>query len=180
MNETVIRHSDRVFSIDGFLTPTECARLIGLAEGAGFQPADVRAEGGQKAMPQIRNNDRVMVPGGEWVETLWSRLAGFEFPVVEGLRARGLPRDLRFYRYAPGQRFKMHKDGPWKEDGMVSKLSFLVYLNHGFVGGDTDFREFRVVPKTGSALLFIHDTWHEGAAVEEGLKYVLRSDVMYT
>jgi hypothetical protein len=49
----------------------------------------------------------------------------------------------------------------------------------GFEGGDTDFRDFRVVPRTGSALLFIHDTWHEGAAVSRGVKYVLRSDVLY-
>lgn len=35
------------------------------------------------------------------------------------------------------------------------------------------------MPRAGSALLFIHDTWHEGAAVTAGTKYVLRSDVLY-
>lgn len=54
-----------------------------------------------------------------------------------------------------------------------------VYPNDGFTGGDTDFRAFRVKPEAGAALLFIHDTWHEGAAIESGTKYVLRSDVMY-
>ena len=73
----------------------------------------------------------------------------------------------------------MHKDGPWTEDGLTSQLTLLIYLNDGFVGGDTDFRDFRVVPKQGDALLFVHDTWHEGAAVESGVKYVLRSDVLY-
>jgi 2OG-Fe(II) oxygenase superfamily len=73
----------------------------------------------------------------------------------------------------------MHKDGPWTENGVSSRLTFLIYLNAGFVGGATDFRDFSVSPAAGSALLFIHDTWHEGASVTEGIKYVLRSDVLY-
>ena len=105
--------------------------------------------------------------------------AGVALPEVDAQVPRGLPKDLRFYKYAPGQRFKMHKDGPWHEDGLTSQLTLLVYLNDGFTGGDTDFRDFRVKPDTGAALLFIHDTWHEGAAIESGTKYVLRSDVMY-
>ena len=85
------------------------------------------------------------------------------------------------------QRARQHLDegpvtpsyGPWREDGLASRLTLLVYLNDGFTGGDTDFREFRVKPEAGAALLFVHDTWHEGAAIEAGTKYVLRSDVMY-
>ena len=73
----------------------------------------------------------------------------------------------------------MHKDGAWTEAGLTSKLTMMVYLNEGFAGGETDFRDFKIVPKLGSALFFIHDVWHEGAAVTQGLKYVLRSDVLY-
>jgi prolyl 4-hydroxylase len=36
-----------------------------------------------------------------------------------------------------------------------------------------------VTPEAGLALIFDHDLLHEGAAVLEGQKYVLRSDVMY-
>lgn len=130
-------------------------------------------------MPLVRNNERVIVEGRGWVAHLWERLSGIALPVVDGERPLGLPKDLRFYKYSNGQRFKMHKDGPWTENGMTSKLTFLVYLNDGFVGGATDFRDFSVSPRAGNALLFIHDTWHEGASVTEGVKYVLRSDVLY-
>lgn len=73
----------------------------------------------------------------------------------------------------------MHKDGPWHENGLSSQLTLLVYLNDDFSGGNTDFRDFQVAPVPGTALLFIHDTWHEGSAVMQGTKYVLRSDVLY-
>ncbi|RDZ29670.1 hypothetical protein DX914_02810 [Lysobacter silvisoli] len=130
-------------------------------------------------MPHMRNNERVVFESPEWVQRLWRRLDGVALPRLQGETAFGLPRALRFYKYGPGQRFRMHKDGSWQEDGRSSRLTLLVYLNEGFAGGDTDFRGFRVVPRTGAALLFVHDTWHEGAAVEAGSKYVLRSDVMY-
>jgi 2OG-Fe(II) oxygenase superfamily len=73
----------------------------------------------------------------------------------------------------------MHKDGPWKERGLTSKLTLLIYLNDGFTGGETNFRTFEIVPTTGLLCLFEHPIWHEGAAVKTGTKFVLRSDVLY-
>lgn len=175
----VIAHTEHVFSVEDFLGADECAALIALAEARGFAAADVRAPGGARAMPHVRNNERVVFESPDWVSRLWRGLGEVALPLLDGEAAIGLPRALRFYKYGPGQRFRMHKDGPWLEDGRSSRLTLLVYLNDGFAGGDTDFRGFRVMPRTGAALLFVHDTWHEGAAVEAGSKYVLRSDVMY-
>jgi hypothetical protein len=133
-----------------------------------------------------------------WVALLWERIAPHLTshptpqltphptpqpsplpPAPAGQTAQGLPKDLRFYKYSAGERFKMHKDGAWTERGLTSQLTLLVYLNAGFEGGDTQFRDCTVTPQTGDALLFLHDTWHEGTAVTSGVKYVLRSDVLY-
>lgn len=175
----LVSHSDRVFGIPTFLDAGECQELIALAEAEGFSSAGVRTAQGQVAMPTIRNNERAMFESAPWVRMLWSRLSAAGLPAIEGEVPQGLPKDLRFYKYSPGQRFKMHKDGPWSEGGHVSRLTLLVYLNDAFAGGETDFRQFKIRPETGAALLFIHDTWHEGAAVTDGVKYVLRSDVLY-
>jgi predicted 2-oxoglutarate/Fe(II)-dependent dioxygenase YbiX len=175
----ITHHSDRAFSVQAMLSPAECRQLIDLAEAHGFAPAGVRTTQGPTPMPLVRNNERVLVEDAAWVASVWHRLDAVALPSSDGQAACGLPKDLRFYRYVAGQRFKMHKDGPWTEDGLTSQLTLLVYLNDGFTGGDTVFRDFRVAPKQGDALLFVHDTWHEGAAVESGVKYVLRSDVLY-
>ncbi len=134
---------------------------------------------GTRPMPQVRNNQRTQFAAPGWVSVLWQLVQGRPLPTIHGQRAVGLPRDLRFYAYDPGQRFKMHKDGPWHEDGLASQLTLLIYLNEDFEGGATDFRDFAVAPRAGDALLFVHDTWHEGQAITRGTKYVLRSDVMY-
>ena len=162
-----------------FLSRKECQDLIQLAERSGFVAAQVRTTAGQKPMPQVRNNQRTTLASPQWVARLWDLLGAMPLPLIEGQRAVGLPRELRFYKYEPGERFKMHKDGPWHEDGLSSKLTALVYLNDGYEGGETNFRDATVVPETGMLLLFEHPNWHEGAALTSGVKYVLRSDVMY-
>jgi predicted 2-oxoglutarate/Fe(II)-dependent dioxygenase YbiX len=172
-------YSDRAFSIDDFLTAPECQALIDLSEVQGFAAADVRAPSGAKAMPMVRNNARVLLASPQWVSLLWLRLGAVQLPQIDTQEAAGLPQALRFYKYTAGQRFKMHKDGPWTEGGLTSQLTLLVYLNEGFTGGETRFKTFSIAPRTGSALLFMHDTWHEGAAVHSGSKYVVRSDVLY-
>jgi predicted 2-oxoglutarate/Fe(II)-dependent dioxygenase YbiX len=172
--------SSSVFTIPQFLSIGECESLVQLAEQAGFSAAEVRMNTGQKSMPNVRNNERTTVENPAWVALLWQRLSQVNLPGVDGEQAVGLPKDLRFYKYGPGQRFKMHKDGPWHEQGLSSQLTFLIYLNEGFVGGATDFKEFQVVPTAGTALVFVHDTWHEGAEVTDGTKYVLRSDVLFS
>lgn len=54
-------------------------------------------------------------------------------------------------------------------------------MNDDFTGGDTAFIDLEqsVRPVTGSALLFFHTQLHEGCEVTQGVKYAVRSDVMY-
>ncbi|MGH8081585.1 MAG: hypothetical protein ACREP7_13505 [Lysobacter sp.] len=66
-----IHHNDRVFTLEGLLTAEECTQLVELAEAHGFESAGVRtAEGGQKALPHVRNNERVVFESPEWSEYL--------------------------------------------------------------------------------------------------------------
>lgn len=176
---SLIWHTNDVFSAAGLLSHGECQQLLATAQQHGFEPAMVRARSGTQAMPAVRNNQRLLVELPVWRGLLWARLQALGLPVLHHQQAVGLPRALRFYEYTAGQRFRMHKDGPWVEDGLTSQLTVLVYLNDAFTGGDTGFKQFRVTPRTGDALVFVHDTWHEGAPVEQGTKYVLRSDILY-
>ena len=89
---------------------------------------------------------------------------------------------VRIYRYQVGQHFGVHQDQSYAADERTrSLLTFMVYLNDDFGGGETEFVDLKrtVVPKTGAALLFQHMLLHAGATVTSGIKYVLRSDVLY-
>lgn len=127
---------------------------------------------------------------------LWRVMCGrvkdFVPAEIEGCRATGLYEQFRFYRYDPGQRFKRHKDGALEtERGERSRLTFLIYLNTKYEGGETVFsdytfengetitHEIRIMPEVGLGLFFVHERKQEGSAVTGGRKYVMRTDVLY-
>ena len=94
-----------------------------------------------------------------------------------------------------------------EEHEQQSFMTLQLYLNDGggieFTGGSTRFIEplnpisslskddsnlsdgsiakvHDVVPISGRLLLFQHNCWHEGEMVTSGIKYVLRSEIMYS
>ena len=102
--------------------------------------------------------------------------------MIRYVRRVGANERLRCYRYDVGQRFAPHQDGSFVRNELEqSLLTFMIYLNDDFEGGETNFLELDVSikPRTGSALLFQHPILHEGAEVTAGRKYASRSDIMY-
>lgn len=183
---------NNIFQFADVYTPAECLQFIQRAESIGFDAASVQLANSQQLVTQIRNNDRVTLHDQEVADGMWNRISAF-LPMLDSCHPVGVDGRIRFYRYLPGQRFKRHKDGSATDDaGHVSKLSYLIYLNDEFEGGETTFYEFRnvnggqeqvelaVKPVTVSAILFCHECWHAGMPVITGRKYVLRSDVFYS
>ena len=169
-----------LFTIPGFLSPSECTELIHSAERGGFSPAPVTTSRGFVMMPEVRNNTRLIRDDVPLAERLYSHLVE-HLGEIERQRPSGLNERFRFYRYDPGESFNWHRDGSFRRtNGEESKLTFIVYLNEGFGGGGTEFDDRMVIPETGTALVFAHRLRHQGAAVTSGRKYVLRSDVMFS
>lgn len=100
------------------------------------------------------------------------------------------------YKYTSGQHFGPHYDDSVKDPqtGAKSEWTLLIYLTgaeDGVQGGETLFymdqkgkaRETIVAPLTrGTALLHRHGhecLLHEGSQVTRGVKYILRSDLMF-
>ncbi|MBD2183335.1 2OG-Fe(II) oxygenase [Planktothrix sp. FACHB-1355] len=176
-----------IFTVSEILSPQECAEYIALSESIGYTAAPITTSRGFEMRPDIRNNDRVILDDPERSTFLWNRIAPHVPANIEGRDAIGINERLRFYRYDPGQQFAPHYDGSYRRpNGEESQLTFMIYLNEGFLGGETRFDlrypyfDITVVPKTGMALCFVHHLRHEGAPVINGRKYVLRSDVMYS
>jgi hypothetical protein len=110
---------------------------------------------------------------------------------------------FRFNQYiAPSIGFTPHRDATFIENEDIrSILSILIYLNDDFDGGDTVFyntlgerqkydlvedemkkgfvERYRYRPKKGSVLIFNHNMIHEGTSISHGIKYVIRSDIVF-
>lgn len=170
------------FTVDGVLSPAECAALIDRIESAGPELAPITTARGPVVDTGTRNNSRAMFDDPALARLLYSRIEPHVIPEAMGMRAIGANERLRCYKYEVGQWFKPHYDGAYfRSNDERSLYTFMIYLNDGFEGGETAFLDLQVSvqPKAGRALLFQHHLLHEGCEVRGGVKYAIRSDIMY-
>jgi prolyl 4-hydroxylase len=180
--------SDKVFVLRDFLSSDECVALIHRSEGLTYETGTV----GGVVAEGIRNNERVLVDDKPLADMLFCRAVPWLPAVVESRHLVRFNERWRFCRYRPGQTFKPHRDGSYLslDTHEKSEMTFLIYLNDDMMGGETRFFAdmeqvaqgcpyLTVKPTRGAGLVFLHSIWHEGAVVQSGEKYVLRTDVMY-
>lgn len=170
-----------IVTVTDVLSEQECQDLIALTEAQGYEAAPITTALGFVHAPEVRNNRRVMIDDPARAAWLWDRVRPHVPSERLGWRVVGLNERFRYYRYEPGQYFRWHMDGAFRRSpAEQSLLTLMVYLNDDVVGGATEFADAdRVLPATGKALMFDHHVLHQGAPVREGVKYVLRTDVMY-
>jgi prolyl 4-hydroxylase len=169
-----------IYTVFDYLSPAECAACIMDSEACRYEEATIVTRKGAILDTAVRNNARVIRDDQTFADFLWQRLREHLPAFIDGRQAVGLNERFRFYRYEPGQYFAGHTDGPFRrESGQLSLLTFMVYLNDDFEGGETAFPDLVVSPRRGMALVFRHELFHEGRPVAHGKKYVLRSDVMF-
>jgi predicted 2-oxoglutarate/Fe(II)-dependent dioxygenase YbiX len=173
---------DDIFTIHELLSRRECEELIARSEAIGYEAAAVGGEN----VPQFRNNARALLEDSSLASHLWQRAAPFVPRARDGSEAVGLHERFRFYRYVTAEQFGPHHDGcVSRGTDEVSKMTFMVYLSDVARGGETVFYapggvvQFSIRPVSGKALVFDHLRLHEGAPVLDGIKYVLRTDVMF-
>jgi prolyl 4-hydroxylase len=168
---------------DNFLTSEECDNLIAFSEKEGYAEALIRARGvGEVMNKDVRDNDRVIWDNQEMADYLYEKVKDLIPKEIDGWKPIGLNERFRFYRYKDGQRFKPHVDGSFKRsESELSFITLLIYLNDDFEGGTTYLITLNenIIPKKGSILLFDHKILHSGVSVTTGVKYVIRTDIMY-
>ena len=184
--------------VDGTCTDSECRHYISIAESCGFDPATLEPHAATARVDaKVRRSGRCVVENMDVALLLWQRLAPLvPLEHVAGWRPVGVHERLRFLKYSEGDFFKPHYDRPMVRDADASAgfpraqksfLSCILYLNTPEAGGETRFLHPRdetdpvvVHPRAGAALLFDQDTLrHEGCELVRGIKYALRTDVMY-
>ncbi|SCU94760.1 LADA_0G10990g1_1 [Lachancea dasiensis] len=185
---------DKVIIINKFLSDLVSQELCSSFSQAGVM--ELFRQRGTKEYAE-RINDRFASYNPKVAGILWERLLkclSQDDHVMETLgfmNAKGLNPQLRTYRYGKGHMFAKHYDSSVvvPNEG-TTRWTLLVYLTGGdqLVGGDTIFysasnQKYPAVhPQVGMALLHKHGDdclLHEAQEVYDGVKWVLRSDVVF-
>jgi hypothetical protein len=183
------------------MSPRECRRLIAAAEAIGFSHAGLAiGDDTYRVNLAVRNNLRVVLDAPALATGLWPRIRGLIDAQHEGAAIRGLNWRFRVYRYEVGMRFFPHVDVRTSLPDGETRASVVIFLNEEFEGGSTRFFEqkhkgsrrgegrgrkfdnrvrFELRPPVGGAVVFDHLLLHEGSEVTAGVKYAVRSDLIY-
>lgn len=174
--------------LPGVLSPELCQAIIADGYNRGFAEAPINmGDGSEVMLKHIRNNERVTFHERNLAATLTHYI---EHEIPEQFKDVSFVRlgsFFRLYKYVPGQYFKKHRDGSFKDADSESEITVLFYLNDTD-GGETVLMPYGVnmpdsfisiSPKQGDVLMFEHHCWHEGKEVNSGEKFVLRSDIFY-
>ena len=177
------------YCLRNVFTEKECSKLIELTEVRGYVIAAVNYGDKEVIVPDYRKGHRIIIDDKEFVEELWRRIEKFLPKKFGGHRLVEINERLRFLKYEKDGKFAPHSDAQYaRPDGSaISFFTLQMYLNEGFEGGETTLLSYRkrerklpVVPEKGMILAFDQDLLHEGSLVTSGVKYTLRTDVMYT
>ncbi len=164
-----------LWTVPDVYSPSECSGFIDMIERAAPRLATNN--------PIYRDQDRVIVDDSDTSSVLFQRLESHLPQRLGAFRLVGLNERLRFYRYAAGQRFLAHMDHWYRPSSRrITLHTVLVYFNDNFSGGETRFSEQlerTVVPAPGLVAVFQHKVRHEGCEVLSGVKYAMRTDVIY-
>lgn len=166
--------------LDNVFTKEECRDLIKLAEKHDFTATPEKIE--------TRNSSRWMTDDPMLTDKFFQRIKKYLPPKWNGRPLSCLNERLRFLKYTKGQYFKPHYDGQFERHD-YSECSFVtvqIYLNGDgdLKGGATTFfppgsNRLSVQPAPGKVIIFEHKILHEGSKILDGVKYVIRTDVMY-
>lgn len=177
-----------IFIVDGFLNDFECKSWVRFGELANFEQL---SNTGCRVFA-ARNHGRREVDDVDAARKLFGRMVPFLPDHIEGKSAHSCSSNIRLYRYNVNESFGKHIDESRNDDvsGGVTKLTALIYLTGDCLGGETIFYHgkrdctvlARISPVAGRLLLHAHGSrclTHEASPVMDGVKYVLRTDVVF-
>jgi len=186
------------FQLFNVLSREECQSFVEVLDALGFH-ADAAVSLPYSFRHMVNNN--ICVPDD--VERLIVDRCRHLLPEIAGFEPLGLNCKFRCYKYGPGDYFKPHTDGAWpgtRVEGeklmmdafgdRLSQLTFLILLSDDYAGGGTKFYDGSsgdVETRTpmGGVLCFPHgyhpdSPLHEGMLVQNGYKYMIRTEVLYS
>ncbi|KAJ3393578.1 hypothetical protein CcCBS67573_g01671 [Chytriomyces confervae] len=184
----------KAFTATNILSAQECISLITTLEEIGFEKALISVGPGKDILDETyRKSQRRIVDSVPLSEAIWERIKHLvpeTVPSPAGLPMRvvGLNERLRVLKYMPGDSFKPHRDSTFSRGNEMSVFTVQLYLNDCEEGGATAMwgdgkssdikREARC--EAGNVAIFSHRIMHEGSEVMKGVKYTIRTEVMYS
>jgi Rps23 Pro-64 3,4-dihydroxylase Tpa1-like proline 4-hydroxylase len=176
-------------SIYNVFSEKECNDLINVIEKLGFNKASLftDVDGIEHYHTDVRNSMRKIIDNRDFAQLLEERIYKYIPKTYNDLEYHSINYRFRFLKYEKGGFFARHKDNNYKNKDSISLITILIYLNEDYEGGYTTFfanvhdkEGLSLKPKTGMISLMDQDIGHYVPELTDGIKYVIRTELMYS
>jgi len=173
--------------INNVFSYEECNNLIIYSEKIGYVQASSYIDKYKKEhfFLEIRKSLRCIVDDINFAKILYKRIAHIIPNNYKDMTFCEINPRFRFLKYTDGDHFAKHTDEHYKNDkNEISLITVLIYLNDNYEGGNTKFlfdndNEISIIPKIGLICLMDQNILHEVPKLINGVKYVIRTELMY-
>jgi predicted 2-oxoglutarate/Fe(II)-dependent dioxygenase YbiX len=165
----------RIYQIRNAVSPSGCRDYVQQGDRVGWIPSNISELNPLYARSQANINIDTRALFAAIRHTAPPRLDDMDIVSLAEQRTQ-------LMRYSEGEYFGVHTDSPFvAQDGAITKLSLVLYLNDDYTGGETVFPDLalEVRPEVGKILLFPPDLPHMSKPISHGAKYIVRSEVLY-
>lgn len=178
-----------LLSIKNVLTERECNKIIKMTEKNGYKKASLYTDdkGKEHFYEEFRKSDRCIIDDERFVKKLEKRIYDYIPKIYDNKKYHSINPRCRFQKYKNNGYFARHSDSYYKSGSLISCITILIYLNDDYEGGFTTFfsnpsdtKGFLLKPEIGMICLMDQDIGHEVPHLTSGIKYVIRTELMYT
>lgn len=175
--------------INNVLSDAECDNLINITENLKYKEASLFTINGKEYFDYYtRKSQRCIIDNFDFANKLLQRITNYIPHIYRGKQFHSINERLRFLKYETDDNFNRHSDACYSDESnnISSMITILIYLNENYEGANTTFftnsndnKGFSLVPKIGMVCLMDQDIQHEVPPLLNGIKYALRTELMY-
>lgn len=199
-----IENNEKLFSIciDNVFDKNECDELIYKTENHGYKITSLYDDNDddndnnngnnkdndnkQYLYGDVRESLRCIIDSSSLCSILEKRIDHLIPKDYRGKKYHSINSRFRFLKYNDTKHhFLPHTDGCYSTDKIMSLVTILIYLNDNYEGAKTSLHLNEstiigeIIPKIGMVYLMDQDILHSVPNLITGIKYVIRTEIMY-
>jgi len=174
--------------IKNVIIPHKCKNIIDITESIGYKPVSLYTDkdGVEHFDEYSRKGLRCIVDDDNFAKQLEEIIFDYIPKTYNNMKYHSINPRFRYLKYDNCGYFARHSDSPYIVDDKISLITILIYLNCEYTGGYTTFfkdvddrRGFVLIPETGMICLMDQTIGHKVPPIIKGIKYVVRTELMY-
>ena len=196
-----------LISISEVFNKTECEELINISESMRYEKPLLFPRNLDKSLKNvqritdknikkgnnnyentIRDCQRIMIDSLPFAKILEKKLEYFIPKIINNYKFQYVNPRFRFLKYEDSGHFIRHKDENYiSKNNEISLITILIYLNDNYQGANTKFFSdsydkigLSLKPEIGMVCIMHQNIEHEVPKIEKGIKYVIRTELMYS